>query len=402
MTKLRQLLSNHRALALAFLVVALAASVQSLVLGTKTYVEGGRAYNKYNNYTIFERSFYHLREGRDLYVLYPEEHWDLYKYTPSFSALFGIFAVFPDWIGLPLWNITNAFLLLIGIYYLPQLTDKQQGIILLICLVELLGNMQNEQSNGLMAGLIILAFGLLERGRYGLAALCLVSTVYVKLFGIVGFALFLFYPRKGKLILSTLIWSAVLFVIPLLFTSYEQYLSQLSVWGDLLLNDHSASYGFSVMGWLYAWLGTEVNKSLVVLVGVVGFLLPLVRVKQHSNYTFRLLTLTSVLLWVVIFNHKAESPTFIIAMSGVVLWFMTSEKSTINVILFVSALVFTTLSPTDLFPRFLRKELVEPYMLKAFPCILIWVKIIYDMLTVDRDLITEDYDTQQNVALPEA
>jgi hypothetical protein len=42
--------------------------------------------------------------------------------------------------------------------------------------------------------------------------------------------------------------------------------------------------------------------------------------------------------------------------------------------------VFTSLSPTDLFPRFIRKGILEPYVVKAVPCILIWAKIIWEML----------------------
>ena len=66
-------------------------------------------------------------------------------------------------------------------------------------------------------------------------------------------------------------------------------------------------------------------------------------------------------------------------MAGVALWFIRSEKNALNITLFVLAFVLTTLSPTDLFPRFLREEYVTPYTLKGVPCILIWGKILYDM-----------------------
>ena len=44
------------------------------------------------------------------------------------------------------------------------------------------------------------------------------------------------------------------------------------------------------------------------------------------------------------------------------------------------AFVFTILSPTDLFPKSVRVNFVVPYVLKAVPCILIWVKIIFDLV----------------------
>jgi len=42
--------------------------------------------------------------------------------------------------------------------------------------------------------------------------------------------------------------------------------------------------------------------------------------------------------------------------------------------------ILTCLSPTDLFPRVIRKEWVEPYVLKAVPCIVLWVVILAQMM----------------------
>lgn len=395
-SKVKQWVSDNRVIVAIYLLLSLAVSAQALLLGKKAYVEGQPQYNKYNNYTIFERSFYHLEQDQNLYVLYPKEHHDLFKYSPSFSALFSVFAVFPDWIGLNLWNIVNAFSLLVAVYCLSQVTNYQKGLILLLCLIDLMGSMQNEQSNGLMAGLMVLGFALLEKKRYLLATLCLMITVYVKLFGIVAFALCVFYPKKGTLILYSILWAVVLFMLPLLFTSADQYSSQLIFWKDLLENDHSASYGYSVMGVMQTWFGIVPDKQLIVLVGAIAFLAPLLRVKQYTNYTFRYLMMASVLLWVVVFNHKAESPTFIIAMTGVALWFVVSDKNIANVTLFALACILTTLSPTDIFPKVWRKEFVDPYVLKALPCILIWGKVVYDMLVLKEDHITEN-DSALNV-----
>lgn len=392
--RIKKIVSNKKNLIILYMLFALVASIQSLVseTHTHTYPEGGLIveYNSYNNYTIFERSFYHLKENLDLYILYPEEHWDLYKYTPTFSAFFGLFAIFPDWIGLNLWNLLNALFLLFAVYYLPKFNNAEKGIILLIVVEELMGSMQSEQSNALIAGLLVLSFGLLENKKYLFAALCLVFSAYIKLFGIVGFALFLFYPKKWKLALYTFLWTLVLFVIPLLFVDFNQYMKLFQSYWNMLSHDHFISYGYSVMGWLNFWFGIALNKNIIVLIGVIIFLIPLFRLKEYKHYTFRYLTLTSILIWIVIFNHKAESPTFVIAMTGVSLWFFRSEKSILNIVLFVNAFVLISISPTDIFPRFLREEFVTPFMLKAFSCILIWIKIIYDMIVLKSDKMIEN------------
>lgn len=378
---MKKIISDRRIILIVFITLSLAASVLSLI-GTKTYREGGRVYNRYNNYSIFERSFDHLVMNQDLYVAYPEEHWDLYKYTPTFSAFFGIYSILPDWLGLCLWNLTNALILFLAIYYLPKLNLYQKGLISIIVLLELMGSMQNEQSNALIAGLIILAFGFLERNKMLWATLCIVCTAFVKLFGVVGFALFLFYPSKWKSAVYTLGWTLLLAAIPLLFISWDQYIYLFQSFGKMLSYDHDESYGFSVMGIISSWFSMDVNKNLIVGIGAMMFLLPFLRVKLYQEFMFKFLILCSILIWIVIFNHKAESPTFIIAMTGIALWFVYSPKSRTNTVLFIAAFILVSITPTDIFPRYLREVYVEPYALKALPCVLIWVKILYDAIVL--------------------
>ena len=55
-------------------------------------------------YLIFKQSFFHLIEGKDLFILYPQEHWDLYKYSPTFSLLMAPLAILPDVVGLFFWK----------------------------------------------------------------------------------------------------------------------------------------------------------------------------------------------------------------------------------------------------------------------------------------------------------
>jgi hypothetical protein len=385
MSKIGNFIFKKKILVILFVLLALFASIQSLKSGSKTFLEGGLQYTHYNNYVIFEKSFQHLTENKDLYIAYPEEQWDLFKYTPTFAAFFGIFAIFPDWLGLSLWNLFNALILLFAVYYLPKFTLQQKSIILLISLVELMTSMQNSQSNALIAGLLILTFGLLEKDKFILATLCVLFSVFIKLFGIVGFALFLFYPQKWKLTLYTVLWTILLLSIPLIFISIGQYKFLFTSFGKMLSHDHAASYGYSVMGWLNSWFGIMVNKLYVVLAGAFVFLIPFLKIKNFKYFMFRILTLASILIWIVIFNHKAESPTFIIAMAGVSLWFVASPKNYVNIVLFILAFLFTSLSPTDIFPRFVREEYVNPYCLKVFPCILIWFKITYDLITFKEE-----------------
>ncbi len=368
---------------LLFITAAIFASLQSYLADLKTFVEGGNLYTAYNNYVIFKQSFLHLLEGKDLYILHPTEQWDLYKYSPTFALFFGMLAILPDLVGLTLWNVLNALVLLFAIYFLPHLSTRTKGLILIFMVIELITSLQNEQSNGLIAGLLIFAFGWLERGKYWIASFCVVATIFIKLFGIVALALFLLYPNKLKLTYTTTAWVALFLLLPLLVVDVDQLVFLYKSWWNMLANDHSISEGLSVVGWLTTWFGWDVNKTLISGLGVVLFCLPLLRVKQHSNYVFRIWLLASVLLWVIIFNHKAESPTFIIAVAGVALWYFSQAPTTENLVLLLLTFVFTMLATTDIFPRSVRNEWIQPYVIKAVPCILVWGKLIIDMLKIN-------------------
>lgn len=368
---------------LAVLIVTL----QGALHGTKTYEEGGIEYTKYNNYVIFKQSYFHLIENKDLYQLYPQEHWDLYKYSPTFSLLMGLLAYLPDFLGLLIWNLLNAFVLFFALWKLPFSSDKKRIWAFLFLVIELVTSLQNAQSNGLMAGLIILAFVYLEKKNIALATLCIVATIFIKLFGIVAFALFLFYPNKLKSALYTLGWILLLAVLPLILISPEQLTFLYKRWGNLLQNDHSISIGFSVSGWLFTWFGLNL-KTVSLVVGTFLFCVPFIHYKYFNEVRFKLLYLASILLWIVIFNHKAESPTFVIAVTGVAIWFFTQEFNKLNFSFLILALLFTVLAATDLFPKFIRDDYFIPYVVKAVPCIFIWGKITWELIFYSKNKLT--------------
>ena len=392
-------LFNPEVCLILFLIAAIFASAQSYFAEVKTFVEGGRLYTAYNNYIIFKQSFFHLLDGKDLYTLHEEVQWDLYKYSPTFALLFGSMAVLPDLVGLTVWNLLNALILYFSIRFLPEINRNTKNLILFFVLIELLTSLQNEQSNGLIAGLLIFTFGGLERGKYWLATFCVVATIFIKLFGIVALALFLLCPNKLKLAYTTASWVVVLGLLPLLVINPDQFVFLYKSWGDMLVSDHSVSDGLSVAGWLKSWFDWEVHKNLISALGIVLFCLPLLRISQFTTYEFRIWLLASVLLWVVIFNHRAESPTFIIAVCGVALWYFSQATQPENRFLLLLTFVFTVLSATDVFPRSVRSDWFQPYVVKVVPCILVWVKVTFDLLTHNTP-IKPQYQKPHNATAP--
>ena len=339
----------------------------------------------YNNYLIFKTSFSHLVEYKDLYIEHLNDHIDYFKYSPSFAALMMPFAYVPDWIGLPCWNILNALVLASALLNLPFIDNRLKAPMLALAIIETLTSLQNAQSNALIAGLIIWTFICLERKQIAWAALLVALSIFIKIFGVLGFILFLFYPNKWKAAVWSILWMVIIGILPLAFISSQQLVYLYTSWGNLLSWDVNASVGLSVQGWLITWFGLDVPKNLVLGIGAIALLLPLLNFRQWKSPMFRLLYLSAILIWMVIFNHKAESPTFVIAFSGVLIWSFSQKLNTFHKTLFIVCFVLCSLSPTDLFPIYLKQHLVIPFVLKAVPVIAIFVIIVHQILMMRNE-----------------
>lgn len=112
------------------------------------------------------------------------------------------------------------------------------------------------------------------------------------------------------------------------------------------------------------------------------FAISFFQVKKWNLDRFQVLTLCSLLNFVVLFSTGSEPNTFIIAIVGVAIWVVIQPKplSKLDWFLIVFAIWLSSFGPSDLFPKPLYISLVRPYALQALPCTLIWIRIWYEML----------------------
>lgn len=342
-----------------------------------------------NNYLIYKYTFINLLHQHNLYT--PQPYYaDTNHYGPLFALLIAPFTFLPDGIAAILWTTVNAFILYRAILLLPFKIDYRYAI-LLICAHELMTASYSVQFNPIMTSIILLSFIFIRNGKDFWAALLIIAGTYVKLYGIVGLAFFFFSDNKLKLILSLLFWSIILFALPMLFSSpafvvqcYKDWYLSLSE--KNVHNEFSTMQDISVMGMIRRIFNyPQLSNMLVILPGMLLFALSYVRIKSFKKIDYQLLILASSLLFTVIFSTGSESPTYIIAFVGVGIWFMNLDRpmKPVEIFLLIFALIITSLSPSDLFPRFINREYVKPYALKALPCFVIWLKIIYETLTRD-------------------
>jgi hypothetical protein len=333
--------------------------------------------HKLANYMTFSTSFWNMIRGIDPYYQVLE-----YKYSPAFCLFMGPMAVLPDWLGAVIWNGLNTLILYIGITKLKLETSKR-AFILWFIIFEFLTSIQNLQSNVMITGLMLLVFVLFEEGKTFWASLLVVSLFFIKIFGAGIGLIFLFYPRKGKFITYSIFWTAVLAFAPLAFVPWDFFITLYKSWLAVMTTDFSATMGVSIMTIIN--LAVSVPKFYIQLTGLVLLLLPLViNFKRSSDYNRKLLFVCSILIWVIIFNHKAESPTFIIAVTGSSIWYVISKKSLLDKIFIIMVFALTTLCPTELFPKVIYRW-VDYSIVKALPCVLVWFKLQYE-LCLKRDI----------------
>jgi len=371
---LRRWCGEPRAVVAAYTLLTVGASLHQYA--KVSHDQGGVVRTSINNFVIFRQSFFHLLAGSDLYRAYPLEHWDVFKYSPTFALAFAPFSLLPTLPGLVAWDLLNALSLLAAILSLPTLPLRSRVGVAWFAILELLTSLQNSQSNGLVAACMILGFAALARGRPLSGAFAIVASVFTKLFGGVALLFALLFPRGRQAVAAAVGWTLLLALVPLLVVSPHQLVATYASWLELLRNDHSVGFGLSVTGVLYSWFGWQAPSRAVLAVGGLLLGLPLARRECVGHPRFATLFLASTLLWVVIFNHMAESPTFVIAVCGVALWYFSQPRPTVaSRTLLILTFVLTSLSPTDLFPRGLRDHLVYPYTLKAVPCIVVWLVV---------------------------
>jgi hypothetical protein len=331
-----------------------------------------------NNFRIFRAASKHLLAGSDLYAAYPAEHFDFYKYSPTFALLFAPFAYVPFSLAMLAWNALNAGALFIALgMVLPR---RAANVARAIVFLDMLGSLQNAQSNALVAALIILTFAAYERSHTALGSMASVTGTFIKLFPLAGVSFALFHPRKARVAIAVTLGMAGFTLLPLLVTPPSTLVAQYASWRAIESVD-ALHRGFTVMQYAEELFHADWPNWPLQLLGVLALVAPiLTQPSRWREWRFRRLYLCSVLVFCVIFNHQSESPTFVIAVAGVAIWFASLERRTRGQwTMFVFFVVCTILASSDVMPHVLQRELFDRYWFKGVPLVLIWVVLQWEL-----------------------
>jgi len=163
--------------------------------------------------------------------------------------------------------------------------------------------------------------------------------------------------------------------LPLLVTSPALLAQQYRWWAAETTRD-AALHGTSVMGILATWLRVSWPNWPVQVAGTLTLLAPLaLRRARWPEPGFRLLYLSSLLIYVVIFNHQAESASYVLATTGIGVWFATAPRERWRDMLVAATLLLVSVAATSLVPSQLRHDILRGYALQAAPCFACWLAI---------------------------
>lgn len=380
-----------------------------------------------NNFLIFRASFTHTIEGRPIYGLFPEEFFDHNLYGPTFSILIAPFAIVPVWIGHIMWTTVLAVCLYFAVKAFCSTVasgstavrwtgSATMAFIIWYCTHELLTALFMQQFNVAIAAIILLSYVFVEKEKDEWATFVIVIGTLVKLYGIVGLAFFFFSKHKRKYLLTLIGWSVALFCLPMLISSPEYQLHQYHEWflclteknGD---NTMSIAQNISLLGLVrkvgYAlvaghsafidvmrngvapdssnWWYLGFKDIWLILAGMLVMAIGYFRIGQWQNQAFRQTVLAAVMMFVCLFSTGTESSGYVIALVGCVIWYCAApwQRNRWDVALMIFAFILTSLSPSDIFPRYIKEMWVQPYALKALPVVLIWCKLAYEMIACD-------------------
>ena len=361
----------------------------ALYIVTIIVVAVGKAYGHRgpdNNFLIFRWSFLNLSLGNDMYAAQPQHHTDLYKYSPSFAVLFAPFALIPFALSLALWDALNALVLFFAVARL--LPSRQAAIALALIYLEVLRSMQRSQSNSLVTALVILGFLAFEQRKQVGAAFAIAIGAAVKIFPLAALALAIFYPRRLRFALWMFVATVVVLALPLLVVSPSELAAQYQSWRAVESID-AFSVGGGGGGGLYGGVMQQLRLIFgvswpnwpVQLAGTVLLMLPLAKWRNWEFAEFRMRFLCALLVYMVIFNHQSESPSFVIAVTGIAIWFVITPRSWWHTTLMVLTILIVSISSTDITPKSWQRDFFVHYRLKTIPCTLAWLTMMWELLT---------------------
>jgi hypothetical protein len=316
----------------------------------------------------------------------PYSNWthpfDRYLYGPVFSIFFSGFAVLPSGIGAVLWNITNFSLFFIAAFNLPseKYSFENKRFVYLFLYPIVLTDLFYFQSNVFVLSLFLLAWSLFEKHKHLYAILLILFSGFSKIYGLIQLGTLLFYNRFRKNIFTVILLSAMFFFVPLLTIPFSELLAYYQSWMEAIQQRHNP-LDFEVVYRLLHMLAYSSVVDDIVKIQLVSLLaiclFTLLNYKKFGSFNFRAQVLGIVMGWIILFSTTAEKHTYVIAMGGLVLWYLSGPKTKFDVILLWLNFFLIIMVPIDaIFPKSFMRLLYSQLGLNLVLFSFTWLRML--------------------------
>jgi hypothetical protein len=288
--------------------------------------------NRATAFTVYRLAGNHWLSSQHLYG-----DWRGFVYSPLAAGFFAPLALLPPGWGNLCWTWLNAGIFLLGVCALlgsgiyPGIKPGYHGIVYLLLVPLVLGNLDTGQANPTVIGLLLLAVAAAPAERWSVAALCIAAATYLKIYPLaVGLILFLMAPRRlgWRLVLALF----VLGILPFLFQHWSYVSQQYHEWISTRSADDRRLYPIKDvpldLWFLLVRLGhlpipSFVYSAFQVLSGGAIALFCLVGVWKHWSKDWLLAgILAFVSVWMTLCGPATELQTYVLLAPAVGLTLM--------------------------------------------------------------------------------
>lgn len=306
----------------------------------------------------------------------------VYLYSPIFSILFTPFTFLPVWLGAFCWNLFTYTLFYFSVFTLPDQFDfAKKRFIFLYSVLLLMNTLLSVQFNPVVAALFLFSFTLLEKGKGFWAVLLILLSGFTKVYGIFQIGMLLFYPKFWKNTLFALLIAIAFLLLPLIRISRNELIAYYQSWiKTLMIHSQSMSFDDIYRPVQIFWNSVSSIMGFISL-GVLTalFSMTLFKLKLFKmSFLHRVQFLGILMTWAILFGTSSEKHTYVIAMVGYAMWYLSAPTTKIDKIFLWINFIILEIIPIDIIcPNLISIFLLDTLNLGIIIFAITWGFMVY-------------------------
>jgi hypothetical protein len=344
----------------------------------------------FNNFQIFSFGSLDFWNGINPYSSWDHlsilgKQLDVFLYGPLFSILFTPFTLLPGWAGAFCWNIFTYTLFYLSVFTLPGEFDfVKKKFIFFYPVLLLFATLLSVQFNPVVCALFLFSFTLLEKKKGFWAVLLIFLSGFTKVYGIFQIAMLLFYPRFWKNILYAVLIGIIFLFLPLAHIPLADLATYYKSWIVAVMNHSDALRFYSIYRPVCLFFKSIEPYMGFISLGVLAIVLILTLLKLkifQESFNYRVQFLGILMSWAILFGVSSEGHTYVIAMAGFAIWYLSIVPDRFDKVLLWTNLVLLGILPIDLICPYVISHLILAKLnLGVIVFTITWFNMVYKTL----------------------